>query len=325
MIKEKIYVKRNFLSHMLIFHLTILIILTGFVFSLCITRGIHMKIFNNINDFGNLRPAKLLEQIKGFLKVFKSFHSSKYSKISRLYPHIWAWILTVFEVSLLYFFVIWGFNSFFPEPPILITMVFNRIFFLFCYVTSMFYFYWFPKRSSLRTIWICLLVWIVTLFGIPLTFLAWFRSPLKGLVLGLYLTMLIVFVYWIFKQYNSKLSSLYSQTKFLKSIKRKIYSLNKNKRENNLVRKKLIMSLKLSLFYSTFAIFILTSMVYWNFVTNSYLFGSDVLPINKMISQIIAVEKLVFNMGLISFLTSIYITLSISLTFHFMLEKLETS
>lgn len=254
------------------------------------------------------------------MKYFERFHHSKNLDLSRLYLHFWILVLTIFEVLAVYFLITWVSTKFLAEPPIFIH--FLGLFLGFCYITSMLFFYRIPKGSSSGYIWICLLIWIIALFGMPLTFLAWFLSPLKGFILGLYLIMLILFAHWSFKQYNSKLSSLCNRIKFIKFIKRKIYSLKEGKSGNNLVRKKFIMSLKLSLFYSTLVILIVALMVNFSFVTDFHLYDS--LPISKMIYNVIAVQKFAFTMSLAGFLIAFCITSCISLTFHFVLRKSDT-
>lgn len=252
------------------------------------------------------------------MKSFEYLHCSKNINISRLYPHILIWVLTILEVLIAYFLITVISKKFLAEPPIFIH--FLGFFLSFCYITSMLFFYRIPKGSSSGCLWDCILIWIIALFGVPLIFLAWFLSPLKGLILGLYFIALIMFTRWSFKHYNSKLSSLYHRIKFFEFIKRKIYFLKEGKIENDLIRKKFIMSLKLSLFYSTLVILIVALMVNLSFVTDFHLYDS--LPINKMIYNVIAVQKFAFTMSLAGFLLSFYITSCISLTSHFVLKKL---
>lgn len=251
------------------------------------------------------------------MKSFEYLHRSKSLNVSRLYLHIWTWVLTIFEVLAVYFLILWISKKFLAEPPIFIN--FLRLFLGFCYITSMLFFYRIPKGSSSGCLWDCIVIWIIALFGVPLIFLAWFLSPLKGLILGLYFIALIMFTHWSFKHYNSKLSYLYHRIKFFEFIRRKIYFLKEDKIENNLIRKKFVMSLKLSLFYSTLVILIVALMVNFSFVTDFHLYDS--LPISKMIYNVIAVQKFAFTMSLAGFLIAFCITLCMSLTFHTVLKK----
>ncbi|WP_212556110.1 hypothetical protein, partial [Methanosarcina spelaei] len=155
------------------------------------------------------------------MKSFEHLHRSKNINVSRLYPHIWIWVLTILEVLIAYFLITVISKKFLAEPPIFIH--FLGLFLSFCYITSMLFFYRIPKGSSSGCLWDCILIWIIALFGVPLIFLAWFLSPLKGLILGLYFIALIMFTRWSFKHYNSKLSFLYHRIKFSEFIKRKIY------------------------------------------------------------------------------------------------------
>ncbi len=254
------------------------------------------------------------------MKSFEYSHRSKNINVSSLYPHILIWVLTILEVLIAYFLITVVSKKFLAEPPIFIH--FLGLFLGFCYITSMLFFYRTPKGSSSGCLWDCILIWIIALFGVPLIFLAWFLSPLKGLILGLYFIALIMFTRWSFKHYNSKLNSLYHRIKFFEFIKRKIYFLKEGKIENNLIRKKFITNLKLSLFYSTLVILIVALMVNLSFVTDFHLYDS--LPISKMIYNVIEVQKFAFTMSLAGFLLSFYITSCISLTSHFVLKKLNT-